>query len=111
MTALWSGLTEKPKKETNYNHLIANFSGLLMVCLIHPSHEKTITGYNPNTSGTDPVLFTTFLEKSTDINYLTIPIRPGHVMYIPYGWYYYIYCGQENTACVYMDLMNKTWFG
>ena len=70
--------------------------------------------YNPTTSSnadSPPEQFTAFLEKSTDINYLTIPIRPGHVMYLPYGWYYYIYCGQENTSCVYMDLQNKTWFG
>lgn len=117
LTATWSTLTTKPTRETHYNHLIANFSGLLMVCLIHPNSAKQVETYNTAT------LFTKHLElqstdtntndtdKNTNINYLTIPVRPGHIMYIPYGWYYYIYCGQENTGCVYMDLVNKTWFG
>jgi hypothetical protein len=124
LTATWATLTDKPIREKHYNHLIANFSGLLMVCLIHPNSGKQVETYK--NSGEIP--FTKHLEtQSSDIttntpitdneitepqyiNYLTIPVRPGHVMYIPYGWYYYIYCGQENTGCVYMDLVNKTWF-
>lgn len=133
LTTTWSNLSDKPTRETHYNHLIANFSGLLMVCIIQPSNfiakqidniystqkvnGMTFTKYlesqsepnhdSQNTSTTTP---TTTPTTTTNVNYLTIPIRPGHVMYIPYGWYYYIYCGQENTECVYMDLINKTWF-
>lgn len=115
LTVTWSTLSAKPTRETNYNHLIANFSGLLMVCLIHPNSAKQIETYN----NTDTPFPKHLESQPTDepnipnpmnINYLTIPVRPGHVMYIPYGWYYYIYCGQENTGCVYMDLVNKTWF-
>ena len=127
LTATWATLSTKPTRETHYNHLIANFSGLLMVCLIHPNSAKQVDSYNTSTAPITP--FTKHLEQqptdsdtnetsalidkntNTPINYLTIPVRPGHVMYIPYGWYYYIYCGQENTGCVYMDLVNKTWFG
>lgn len=125
LTTTWVTITTKPTRETHYNHLIANFSGLLMVCIIHPNSAKQVESYNTTTATTQP--FTKHLElqsadptiKESDpspnpnvnINYLTIPVRPGHVMYIPYGWYYYIYCGQENTGCVYMDLVNKTWFG
>jgi hypothetical protein len=113
LTVTWANLSVKPTRETNYNHLIANFSGLLMVCLIHPNSTKQIETYSD--AGTP---FPKHLELQTDIpstpntniNYLTIPVRPGHVMYIPYGWHYYIYCGQENSGCVYMDLVNKTWF-
>lgn len=118
LTVTWATLTEKPIREKHYNHLIANFSGLLMVCLIHPNSAKQIDTYNisstpfPKHLETQPVTSTPDNASTTVplINYLTIPVRPGHVMYIPYGWYYYIYCGQENTGCVYMDLVNKTWF-
>lgn len=106
LSILWTDIKDKPTKQHNYNHLIANFSGLLMVCLIHPNNDKLISDYK-NTE--QP--FAKYLESNTDFNYLTIPVRPGHVMYIPYGWNYYIYCGQENTTCVYMDLINNTWFG
>lgn len=123
LTATWSTLTTNPTREKHYNHLIANFSGLLMVCLIHPNSAKQVETYNTMAKSESTTLFTKHLElqsadtntndtdKNANINYLTIPVRPGHVMYIPYGWYYYIYCGQENTSCVYMDLVNKTWFG
>ena len=118
LTVTWATLTEKPIRESHYNHLIANFSGLLMVCLIHPNCAKQIDTYN-SASISFPKHLETLPTTSTPdntstalppINYLTIPVRPGHVMYIPYGWYYYIYCGQENSGCVYMDLVNKTWF-
>lgn len=118
LTVTWATLTEKPIREIHYNHLIANFSGLLMVCLIHPNSAKQIDTYNsastpfPKHLETQPTTSTPDNASTTVplINYLTIPVRPGHVMYIPYGWYYYIYCGQENSGCVYMDLVNKTWF-
>lgn len=117
LTASWATLTDKPIREKHYNHLIANFSGLLMVCLIHPNSAKQIDTYNiastpfPKHLETQTQNITTDTPTPNDnINYLTIPVRPAHVMYIPYGWYYYIYCGQENTGCVYMDLVNKTWF-
>lgn len=44
-----------------------------------------------------------------EIEYITIPIRPSHVLYIPYGWHYYLYCGQEGSYACYLDLKNKTW--
>lgn len=125
LTATWATLSDKPTREKDYNHLIANFSGLLMVCIIHPNSRKHIETYinkvipftkhletqnQDITTNTNAHTFDNTMIEPQSINYLTIPVRPGHVMYIPYGWYYYIYCGQENSGCVYMDLVNKTWF-
>lgn len=109
----WADLITKPIKEVHYNHLIGNFTGLMMVCLIHPKHEKLITDYLDTTNSSNDKLtsFTKYLETDNpDLEYLTVPIRPGHVLYIPYGWYYYIYCGQEKSYTLYMDLVNNTWF-
>lgn len=44
-----------------------------------------------------------------EIEYITMPVRPSHVLYIPYGWHYYIYCGQDGSYACYLDLKNKTW--
>lgn len=44
-----------------------------------------------------------------EIEYITIPVRPSHMLYIPYGWHYYLYCGQEGSYACYLDLKNKTW--
>ena len=109
----WDDLITKPIKEVHYNHLIGNFTGLMMVCLIHPKHEKLIADYldTTNSSNDKPASFTKYLETANpELEYLTVPIRPGHVLYIPYGWYYYIYCGQEKSYTLYLDLVNNTWF-
>lgn len=44
-----------------------------------------------------------------EFEYITIPVRPSHMIFIPYGWYYYIYCGQDNSYACYMDIKNQTW--
>ena len=46
-------------------------------------------------------------EKDS-VEYITIPIRPCHVISIPYSWYYFIYCGEENNYCSYLDIKNET---
>ncbi len=106
LAVTWDNLgANLPTLEKNYNHLIANFSGLMMLCLIHPNTKQELAKY------TDGTTFRKALENpETPIQYMTVPIRPSHVFYIPYGWYFYIYCGQENSNCVYMDLINTTWF-
>jgi hypothetical protein len=109
----WEQLGDaKPTRQTNYNQLLANYTGLMMVCIIHPKHADFIAKYNTTTSTTTTnIPFSKYLETSTDIDYLCIPVRPGHVAYIPYGWYYYIYCGQSESYTAYMSLVNQTWFG
>jgi hypothetical protein len=118
-TLAWDALTGLPTRESSFNHLIANFTGLMMVCFINPKHAKLIAEYNnnkpdlPDNTKANPATFTKLLETEGDkqnIDYLTVPIRPGHVLYIPYGWYYYLYCGQADSYCTYMDLFNTTWF-
>ena len=38
----WKTLPNVPTIENNYNHLIGNLSGLMMVCLISPNQKKLI---------------------------------------------------------------------
>ena len=49
-------------------------------------------------------------KKYSDIDYITLPIRPSNLLYIPYKWYYYIYCGEENSYTCYLDMQNVTLF-
>lgn len=49
------------------------------------------------------------INMESDIEYITLPVRPSHMLYIPYGWYYYIYCGQEKSYACYLDIYNRTW--
>jgi hypothetical protein len=105
--------------------MIANLSGLMVVCLIHPTKlnksgptipELIKSGFDfksalANQQQTED---TSIIPNGTDINkfdYITMPVRPSNMIYIPYGWYYWVYCGQPNSYCSYLDIVNQTWFG
>jgi len=45
----------------------------------------------------------------SELEYITLPLRPSHMLYIPYGWSYYIYCGLDDSYACYLDLYNRTW--
>lgn len=126
-TDTWETLPIIPTKETSYGHFIANLSGLMMICLIHPNKLQK-TGPSIAEMIKDNHNFKMELEKenkpeqnnnneniTADIpqvfDYITIPIRPSNMVYIPYGWYYWIYCGQSESYTTYLDIHNITWFG
>jgi hypothetical protein len=48
-------------------------------------------------------------ESNEEFDYITIPIRPSNMIYIPYGWFYYLYSGKENEYCVIFDAKCKTY--
>ena len=124
-TDTWDSLPLVPNREKSYGHFIANLSGLMVVCIIHPTKinksgvavsELVKSGYDFKTAlanqqthdsspGTTPP---TTLEQ---FDYITVPVRPSNMIYIPYGWYYWIYCGQTGSYCTYLDIYNITWFG
>ena len=108
----WENLSVKPIKENSYNHLVANFSGLMMVCLFNPSKENLkIINDNQNIKQ----LLESNSNSSSAIDYIVIPIRPSNMLYIPFGWYYWIYSGSNksdarNNYCCYLDCYNKLIF-
>jgi hypothetical protein len=104
-TDVWDKLPAKPIQQTSYNYLLANLTGLMMVCLISPKHRDII-----EKQATDSDFKQTLSTPDAGLDYITIPIRPSNMLSIPYGWYYYIYCGQANSYCSYLEMTNKTWF-
>lgn len=114
----WDELPAQPTREQSYTHLIANLSGLMVVCLIHPSkiNKTGLTIPDLIKSGLD---FKTALanqqtggdDNTNQFDYITVPVRPSNMIYIPYGWYYWVYCGQSGSYCSYLDMYNQTWFG
>lgn len=48
-------------------------------------------------------------KEKEKLDYITIPIRPSNMIYIPYGWYYYIYSGKQNEYCVLFDAKCNTY--
>ena len=96
-----------PTYQSNYMRLLGCLSGYMMICLISPKHQHAIQKIK-----NAKIDFRTYLTENGEkdsVEYITIPIRPCHVISIPYGWYYFIYCGEENSYCSYLDMKNITW--
>lgn len=107
----WEQLPTQPVKENSYNHLILNFSGLMMICLFNPIKENL--ALLDKLSETNKVNIKAIIEdeeqiKKTGLEYIIVPIRPSNMIYIPYGWYYWIYNGIQDKYCCYLDCKNKS---
>jgi hypothetical protein len=122
-TDTWDVLPATPLKETAYGHFIANLSGLMVICIIHPTKinksgpsvpELFKAGFDFKTALTtqqDSDSETADVSTKDKFDYITVPVRPSNMIYIPYGWYYWVYCGQTGSYCSYLDIYNLTWFG
>tara|TARA_Y100000389_G_C17310562_1_gene437749 strand:- start:174 stop:872 length:699 start_codon:yes stop_codon:yes gene_type:complete len=96
-----------PILQNYYMRLLGCLSGYMMVCLISPKHHSAIQKIK-----NAKIDFRTYLIQNSvkdTVEYITIPIRPCHIISIPYGWYYFIYCGEDNSYCSYLDMKNETW--
>lgn len=99
----WENLPNQPIKQNNINHYIATLSGLTMILLINPSDENNkIINNNENIKN-----LLSDEENSEKIDYIIIPLRLSNMIYIPYGWYYWIYNGLNDKYCCYLELNNK----
>lgn len=113
----WESLSNIPIKQNNINNFFVNISGLMMVCLFNPSKENmsilsdTNNNKNNNTNN-DTQINNNIKELMSNeetvqkIEYIVIPIRPSHMIYIPYGWWYWIYNGSVDKYCCYLDCNN-----
>jgi hypothetical protein len=101
----WDTIPDTPIKETNYNHMIGNFSGLMMLCLFNPSKDNL---FFLEKNGTNIKELLSKEETSQKLEYIIIPIRPSNMVYIPYGWYYWLYNGIDDKYCCYLDCKNKS---
>jgi hypothetical protein len=101
----WDTISNIPNKETSYNHMIGNFSGLLMICLFNPSKDNLLYLENEETNIKELLENE---ETAQQLEYIIIPVRPSNMVYIPYGWYYWIYNGINDKYCCYLDCKNNS---
>jgi hypothetical protein len=110
----WEHLPSNPIKEIYYNHLIVNFSGLMMVCLFNPNmaNIKVIENSENNNSeikeNVKDILADENKIKSTKLEYIIVTVRPSNMIYIPFGWYYWIYNGINDKYCCYLNCVNHS---
>lgn len=109
----WEDQDNMPICEDTFLHLVACFSGIATICLISPKHKNDINKLNnPKLSKNDNYKnFKKELENNSDkYEHITIPLRPCNMIYIPYGWFYYIYSGKEGEYCALFDAKCITYF-
>jgi len=99
----WESLPISPIKQDNYNNFFVNISGLMMICLFNPSPDN----YSLLTQKDNNIKNIMENEENIkNIEYIIIPVRPSHMIYIPYGWWYWIYNGSTDKYCCYLNCIN-----
>ena len=78
-----------PVKQANMIQLFGTISGEVRVILFNPACEKYLGKFVNNVSSID---IKSEIEKdNTEMNFIEIILREGNMIYIPFGWFYFIY--------------------
>ncbi len=104
-----------PVRQANILQLFATVTGETRIILFSPDMEKELEPFTNNVSSVD---IKSELEKDdTKMNFIEIVVREGNLIYIPYGWHYFIYGnhidldGEEQiqtNETVILDCINKS---
>lgn len=104
-----------PVKQTNLLQLFSTVTGEARVILFSPDTEKSLEPFTNNVSSID---IKPEIEKdNTELNFIEIVLREGNIIYIPFGWHYFIYGnhidldseGQEQVGeTIVLDCINKS---
>lgn len=78
-----------PIRQVNLLQLFATITGEARIVLFNPKTEKHLEPFTNNVSGID---IKPEIEKDdTNIDFIEVVLREGNMIYIPYGWHYFIY--------------------
>lgn len=104
-----------PIKQVNIIQLFATVTGETRVILFSPNMETYLEPFTNNVSSVD---IKSEIEKDdTKINFIEIVLREGNILYIPYGWHYFIYGNhldldndesEQIGETVILDCINKS---
>lgn len=93
-------------KQNNYMQLFGCVSGEMRVIITKPDQCSLLSPFINMVSSVDA---TSLLDTEPMVlNYIEIIVRQGNMIYIPWGWCYYIYKIQNTEECVVVDCINKS---
>jgi hypothetical protein len=93
-------------KQDNYMQLFGCVSGEMRIIIAPPDQSKYI---EPIMNLVSTVDATPILNKEPiEMNYIEIIVRQGNMIYVPWGWLYFIYNGNNQKECVIIDCLNKS---
>ena len=96
-------------KQNNYMQLFGCVTGEMRIIITVPDQLPLLAPFVNMVSSIDA---TELLNKEPmELNYIEIIIRRGNIIYIPWGWCYFIYKNNENNTneeCVIVDCINNS---
>ena len=94
-------------KQVNYLQMFGCVSGEFRIIIAPPDQSTKLEPFINNVSSIDA---TKMLDaQPMELNYIEIIIRVGNLIYIPWGWHYFIYRPfNYEGECVILDCLNKS---
>lgn len=98
-------------KQRNYLQMFGCVSGQFRIIIAPPDQSEKLEPFNNHVSSKNA---TAMLDaQPMELNYIEIIVREGNLVYIPWGWHYFIYRPSTNThpdigECVILDCLNKS---
>ena len=104
-----------PVRQVNLLQLFATITGEARIVLFAPQIEKHLTPFTNNVSSID---IKHEIEKdNTELEFIEVVLREGNLIYIPYGWFYFIYGNnidldtiedEQHRETIVLDCINKS---
>lgn len=96
-------------KQCNYMQLFGCVRGEMRVIISPPDQASMFGTFINNVSSLD---VTALLDKNPiEVKFIEIIVRCGNMLYIPYGWHYFIYKNaalEGNDEVIVIDCLNKS---
>jgi hypothetical protein len=96
-------------KQINYLQMFGCITGQFRIIIATPEQSVKLEPFTNNVSSKDA---TAMLDaQPMELNYIEIIVREGNLIYIPWGWHYFIYRPSNtntDTECVIIDCLNKS---
>lgn len=93
-------------KQTNYMQLFGCVTGEFRIIISPPSQSHHFGNFINNVSNVNAI---PLLEKNPiELEFLEIIVRAGNMIYVPYGWHYFIYKNNKDIETVIIDCINKS---
>jgi hypothetical protein len=93
-------------KQNNFMQCFGCITGEIRIVIAPNDQSHFVEPFNNYVSSINA---TELLDKNPiEMNYIEIIIRAGNLIYIPWGWLYFIYNPILNNECVIIDCINKS---
>ena len=94
-------------KQSNYLKMFGCISGQLRIIITPPDQSPQLEPFINYVSSKDA---TKMLDaQPMELNYIEIIVRVGNLVYIPWGWHYFIYRpSTHNGESIILDCLNKS---